>query len=173
MAHILHRRTASPAPSGHAATLSASRNYAISTRRRRFTRTARQSAGLVSAATAGLRLGRGTAPAERARQIAVWRRDSRRRKPAVEPAAAFRIDRGTVLARRRRASAAGLPAGDPVSSLARRTEPARPTTLGGSDGGVLRSRRVRRRVRGLSDDGRNAHPRDTSLRAVSPATKTL
>jgi hypothetical protein len=160
-------------PPGHAATLSAGRNYAISTRSRRITRTARQSARMVSAGTAGLRVGRSTASPERARQIAIWGRDPRRGKPTAEPTAPVRLDRRTLLAGWRSPRKVGLPTSHPVSSLAGRTEPARSTTARGSPGRLLRPRCLGRRMRSLSSHGRYAHPGNPSLRTVSPAAKAL
>lgn len=168
MAHILHRYQVEVFPRASIGTLFGWSDHAISTRRRRFTRTARQSAGLVSAGTACVRLGRRTAPAERARQIAVWGGYAQRREPPFEPAALSRPGGRSLLAGWCGAGPAGLQAGDPKSSLARRAAPAGPTSASRSAGCVFRPRRLSCRMRSLSGDGRHVDSRDTPFRTVPP-----
>ena len=158
--------TARPrSPRAHAVTLSASRNYAISTSSRCVTRAARQSARMVSAGTAGVRLGSCTAPAERARQIAVRGGDPGRGKSTFEPAPPGHPGRRALLAGRGSPGAVDLQAGHPVSPLAGRPTKTGPASLGRGARRVFRSGCFPRRMRNFSSHGRHADPSYTPLRA--------
>jgi hypothetical protein len=174
LAHILHKKVCDRrALWAGAATLSVGRNHAISTGRRCITRAARQSARLVSAGKAGVQLGRGTAPAERARQIAVWGGDTGGRKPAAKSASSREFGRRSLLAGWSSPGQIGLPASDSRTSLARCPASTRPPSVGRGTGGLFRPRRLSCRMRSVSSNGRYADPLHPPFRTVLTPPKEI
>ena len=150
-----------------AVTLSASRNHAISTRRRRVTRTTCQSARLVPATAASLCLGCGTAPAQRTGQDAIRGDHPEWGKPSPEPTSPGGSSRKALLARWRRSSPTDLPGSDPVPPLVGCAGTARPAPIGRGAGGVFRSECFAGGMREVSGDGRYADPTHLTFRALS------